>query len=170
MKYNSKVRVKYLKVNKKCKADQDKLDYLQKEYMKIKKYMQDLEERNIYYNIESLPELIRRNMKVKIEEEGKGKWKEEEEGLSSMVKMYEKNLYENKRYYKHIHSYLKIDIEQQKINQDNLCLKCRINLIDLILIPCGHAVICSNCLTSLCFYCKEEVLSLAKITLSDPIH
>lgn len=127
----------------------------------MKEYLQNLEERNIYYNIETLPEIIKRNIKVNK--------KQQEEKYSSKVKLYEENLYENKRFIKQIHNYQKIDIENQKINQDNLCLKCKTHKIDVILIPCGHAVVCYSCSNSKCFFCKETVYSLASIQLINPI-
>lgn len=51
MQYDSKTKIRFYKVDKKCKADQDRLDYYQTEYLKVKEYLQTLEQRNVYYNL-----------------------------------------------------------------------------------------------------------------------
>ncbi len=87
----------------------------------------------------------------------------DDQKLSRKVILHNQNRKEQKHFAKQIQRYVETQLPSAGGTKDNLCLQCCKNLIDIVMIPCGHAVICSTCLDDTCWHCGHQVMSIATI-------
>lgn len=153
-----KVTHKFFKVkNKSSNNKAKKLKKKNENYEKTKKFLEKMEEEDFKGIRNDLP-LCLTNSRPKNNKQKESNMEQEFESLSKKTSI--------KKMHKLILSVNNTQLKMYK-REENLCLKCRNEEIDVVFLPCGHASMCHFCCEDIsdenffCIICRELVENLS---------